>query len=627
MRTQRILRDRIVSMVDRRWEGGLTLAFGGPGMGKSTLVQQAMTENRTLGRGHECLVRCGRGWDAAQLGLGIERALPRNERPPFDHRLLGDAGETVRIAEFFWTLAPQHVGLIIDDVHELDDSGIDYLLDISRQMPSNAHLWIVGRDHPRLVARFMTADPMLVIDEQTLLFDDAEVERFADITGLKTTTLDNAAGWPALLALCASAGDAVANVYLYDSVLAGLSHRQQGDLALAAALGEVDSTLVPEILQGPVGELVAIPLVDALPGGGVSVHELWRDPTAGLIDSQRLDDATRLAASHAEHVGDIDRAASILHQRGLAADARRLMVRDIGAGADRVPLDRIQRWLGLATSPTDGLLRQTLQLIRSGLIEGTIDPERLSALSERCRRAEEFDLEAVLAQVRFAVAWSADDVEACMSIADRLMDLDVPEIMSASQARATKDITVARAELDHERVIERIQTARRELGDVPGLDWNLPLELETLVRLGRPFNALARLEELDEQVATRKVRSVTYGLTYWFCGRPTEAISAIDSLLELPGRFRGIEYSWRSTGQFFRAWSRHGAPEPVRTDRDRSWTNGDAGPASPDASAYAAGSSPGAYAPSAYSQVCHAFSRSQSSSWDGITPSPRKPAV
>lgn len=580
MDRQRILRHRLVSLVDQRWQGGLTLTVGGPGMGKSTLVNQAMTESEMLARGQEWLIRCGRGWDAAQLEVGFRRSIPGLEE--VDAR---------RLVELLWTHAPHGIGLVVDDAHELDDSGIDMLVEIRRQLPSNAHLWVIGRDLPRFVARFMTADPVLVINEEALLFDDPELSAFASVSQLKPSTLANAGGWPALLALCASAGDAVASAYLYDSVLAGLSQQQQGDLAVAAALGEIDAALTGRVLRGTATSLAAVPLVDLLPGGGIAVHELWRDPTSGLVDRERLDDAARLTAAHAERLGDVDHAASVLHHGALHDDARRLMIRHIAAGADRVPLDRVQRWLGLATAPTDGLLRQTLQLLRSGLVDGTIDPQRLESLSDRCRLAGEFDLEALVAQMRFAIAWSADDVDACQAIADRLIELDIAHIMSSSQARAMKEITTARASLDHVAVIERIRAARAEHGDVPGLDWNLPLELETLIRLGRPHAALARLEGLDEQHAAQKVRSVTYGLTYWFCGRPLEAIRAIDSLLELPGRFRGIDYSWRSTSEFFRAWSLHGSGDAADLVEQRA---GDLG-------SMTAGARP----LSAYSQVCH----------------------
>lgn len=87
MRTHRILRDRLVSLVDRRWDGGLTLTISGPGMGKSTLVQQAMSESRTLGRGQEWLVRCGRGWgwgaDQLEIGLGLGRSVSRPTNSQF----------------------------------------------------------------------------------------------------------------------------------------------------------------------------------------------------------------------------------------------------------------------------------------------------------------------------------------------------------------------------------------------------------------------------------------------------------------------------------------------------------------------------------------------------------------
>ncbi len=543
MQPHRILRERLVTAADHRWSGGLTVSFGGPGMGKSTLIRQAMAESHTLGRGNEWLIRVVPDADAAALLTALHRELELR---------VGPSPEA--IAEYLWAQAPRRVGLIIDDAHELDDSGFDLLLELGGRLPTNAHLWVSTRDRPRVVARLLAASPVLSINEDELRFDDDEVSTFARAEGLVAADLQSAGGWPAVLALSVSAGPSVTSGYLYETVLAGLSRRQQGDLAVAAALGELDPEIAGRVLEGPAADLTVIPLVDVARDGTIVVHDLWRSPTAELIDPDRRNSAVRAAAQHAERRADIDRAVSMLHGNGLTADARRVMVAHIAAGADRVPLERIERWLTLAAEPGDGLLRQTLQLVRGGLVEGTIGPDRLEALSEQCQRSGELDLEAVLAEVRFAIAWSADAADECVAIANRLIELNDAGIEHASHARATREITAARAALDNERVIALIRAARIELGDLPGLDWNLPLELETLVRLGRPIEALARLESIDERLAAAKTRSVTYALTYWFCGRADDALASLDHQLSLAGRFSGIEHSWRITSDLFRSW-------------------------------------------------------------------------
>ena len=552
MKAARLLRDRLVTSIDDRWGGGLFVVSGGPGMGKSTLLQQAIIESSTLGRGTEWLVRCRPGWGANLLHEALFGAAQPEIAGEADSRSIEDL---ISIAvEFLWAKAPDRVGFIIDDSHELDHSGLGYIASLAEQLPANAHLLASTRPHAGVMASLMMADPAMVINDEALLFDNDEISDFAARIGVGADDLRSAGGWPAVLALTASAGADVAGAYLYESVLAGLSRRQQGDLAIAASLGELDAAAARSVLECRTSELAGVPLVDVAVDGAISVHDLWQEPMAGIIDRERLSAAARTVALGAASTGEIDRAVSTLMTNGLGSDARALMVEHIADGPDRVPVVRIDRWLALLTSPEHALLRETLVLLRGGLVAGSLEPDQLDRLSQRCRGAGETDLEALVAEVRFAVAWSADDVPLCLEIADRMIELFDGGAAMLAHAPYSRAFTEARWLGDHEKVIDLIRDGRRSLGDRMGPVWGVSLELETLARLGRPLEGLALLESIDQAQIASMPRSVTFGLTYWFSGRPDDAIDALESLLVPTGQFHGIEQSWLTTAELFRAW-------------------------------------------------------------------------
>lgn len=530
-------------MADERWKGGLGLVFGGPGLGKSTLVRQAMEQSAALGRGEEVLVRSRPDWTASALEDALFAALGVDRK--------GAADNAESLVEYLWSRAPTRVGIVLDDFHVLDESAVEYALRLRALLPLNAHLLVASRENPQLTARLVTADPLFVIDAGDLLFTSEEVASFASETGAELGALERAGGWPAVLALTASAGSDVAGAYLYQSVLSGLSDEQQSDLTIAAHLGEVDVDLARRVLSGAPSALGRIPLVD-VNASGVIVHDLWREQVSGMVEPDVIGRAVRIAADAAVEARDVDRAVSLLLSNGLDAEARRVILAYVVTAPDRVPIDRVERWLRMLTSIEHALLRQVLQLLREGLVAGGLANLELDDITRRCRSAGELDLEAMLVELRFSAAWSADDVELCIDLADRLAQLNDEGVQLAAHAPFMLRITAARAAGDNTKVIELIGQTRQEIGDQLGIEWNVPLELETLVALGRPFEALHRMESSLHALSERNVRSVAYALTYWFAGKPGEAIASLEEQLAEPGRFRGIERSWRATLALFR---------------------------------------------------------------------------
>lgn len=552
-----LLRERAVALLDERWDGGLVVIVGGPGLGKSTLLDQARVESATLGRGVEFVVRGRPGWTSASLHKALLREISEHvgsTMPTTDGTEYSDGTDPTVITERLWALAPQRVGLIVDDLHALEESGLTYLLELRVGLPTNAHLVVATRETAHLSAMLMTADPTIVLDDGDLLFDAHELEQFAHATGVDVQRLHRAGGWPAVLALTASVGSDVADAYLYQKVLGELTETQQGDLAIASFIGGLDATAALAVLEGRTSDYVSIPLVELPASGGIVVHDLWSEALEGAVKPERLAEAVRTAASLAEQSGDVERAVALLTKAGLHHDVRGAMVRHLVKGPDRIPVTLLDRWLREIRNPEQALLRRLLQQLRKGLIHGAIDTIEFAALRDRFHKANELDLEAIALEIFFAAAWSADDVNRCLEIAERLIELHDAGVEVAAHAPFTLAITSARSEGDSERVLELIAEMRDRSATEPGVDRMLTLELETLVSLGRPFVALGRLEELESLMSERKLRSVTYGLTYWFCGMADEAIASLDGLLDQQGRFVGIERSWLATSDMFRSW-------------------------------------------------------------------------
>ena len=103
--TTTLLRGRLVALLRQRFEQRLVVIQAGAGFGKSTLLAQAVRENRL-----------------EQLGIDVVLRVVESDRDPA--QLLGDLGTALglsdgdvtvdRLADAVWGRAPEAVALVVD---------------------------------------------------------------------------------------------------------------------------------------------------------------------------------------------------------------------------------------------------------------------------------------------------------------------------------------------------------------------------------------------------------------------------------------------------------------------------------------------------------------------------------
>lgn len=187
-----VLRRRLVGLLRGRFDRRLTVIEGGAGFGKSTLLSQAVHENRIEHLGVDALLRVVESdQDPDQLIEGLGDALG----------VSGPDLTVERLADAVWAKAPDSVAVMVDDVHRLADVRVawDVLEQLLERLPSNGHLVVSGRLHPCLpVARLLSQDEAIVVTEDDLAFTDEELMAVAE---LRAVPPDLAAKLPRWLAL------------------------------------------------------------------------------------------------------------------------------------------------------------------------------------------------------------------------------------------------------------------------------------------------------------------------------------------------------------------------------------------------------------------------------------------
>ena len=219
--TTTLLRGRLVALLRQRFEQRLVVIQAGAGFGKSTLLAQAVRENRL-----------------EQLGIDVVLRVVQSDRDPA--QLLGDLGTALglsdgdvtvdRLADAVWGRAPEAVALVVDDAHRLEDAEAAWqvLRDLLERLPSNGHLVVSGRRPPRLpTARLLSRDEAIVLGERDLAFDDDELAEMAALRSIPEELAAELPRWPALVTLTGAVGRSASIDYLWDEVLRRLDDERR----------------------------------------------------------------------------------------------------------------------------------------------------------------------------------------------------------------------------------------------------------------------------------------------------------------------------------------------------------------------------------------------------------------
>ena len=482
-----LLRGRLVGVVRDRFERRLTVIEAGAGFGKSTLLAQAVQENRIEQLGTDVLLRVEEtDRDPVQLlgGLGAALGVTAGE-PTVEH-----------LVDAVWARAPEAVALIIDDAHRLADADAawDVLRELLDRLPSNGHLVVSGRQAPRLpIARLLSQGDAVVVGEADLAFDDEELTAVAGLNGIAAELVAELPRWPALVTLVGAAGRTASVDYLWDEVLGSLPEERRRLLALAAPFGEVDD----DLLRALGGEITAatlvdgMPLIDATDEGSFRLHDLWVDALAGAVDAGARRDGLRAGGTRLLQRGEMGRAAeafSLAEDEHGLAEVLRAMARRPTIAADLPTAHRVHRLLPSSMQGHPGEL----------YLEAT----RFFATDERHA--------AVIFEQAAEAALAIGDVELELLAWWRIVQIanldtaDVQTLPARVAALAAADHPLGRA------IESFVESSRRQ-------------------RAGDSNGALAALRGLDGFAPDQ--RSISLALRYVDLGRPEALNVSLDEVL------------------------------------------------------------------------------------------------
>ena len=294
-----LTRPRLLRALLQRWDHRVTAVVGGPGLGKTTLMTQAIAENRLAPRGDDIWL----GVEAADadgdtLARDVAAALARRSPiagPGVDDTEPSGAGPRTRaaedtvpdsgadaVADAMWRRAPTPVCIVFDDVHAVPPTspGAAWLAALADALPANGHLVFAGRTAPPIpLARWTTHGALLELSEDELRFTDEELEAFAAARGVEPDRLAGTGGWAAMAELAASVDGQRTGDYVWEEVLEPLGAERRHVLAVVSDLGGADDALATDVLGHQVvvaDALDGVPLVAGSGDGWRVPHALWR---------------------------------------------------------------------------------------------------------------------------------------------------------------------------------------------------------------------------------------------------------------------------------------------------------------------------------------------------------------
>ena len=429
-----LTRPRLLRILLGRWEHRVTSVVGGPGLGKTTLLAQAVAENRLAPRGEDVWIGLEPG-DADGVVLARDvmaavRAEGRDRAAGMARDTTGEAPDPAAVADAVWRRAPTAVCILVDDVHWLapDSPGASWLSALIDALPATGHVVLAGRWSPAVpLARLTTQGAMLGLAEDDLRFTDDELAGFAARRGIAIGRLDDTGGWPAMAELAASVGQDLAGDYLWEEVLEPLGPGRRRVLAVLSDLGGADEGLAAAALGAPVDlvrVLDGVPLVAHGADGWRVPHPLWHGvPALTLANDERVS-VRRRAIDHlvAEH--RYNEALTLAREVGLI-DVMPGILRAACIGPHRPSGRQLDRWLAdLPEAVRDTAGAALAAGVKAALLAPADATDPLQRAIRRCREAGdpigELGAIALLGQV----AWWRADLGLLAGLLPRVVELE-----------------------------------------------------------------------------------------------------------------------------------------------------------------------------------------------------------
>jgi LuxR family maltose regulon positive regulatory protein len=521
----------------------VTTVVGGPGLGKTTLLAQAVNENRLAPRGEDVwmglekgdahgdmLTRdvmaalSGEGDRAAGIVPGTPRAAP----------------DPAAVADATWRRSPTELCLVVDDVHWLapGSPGVTWLTALVDVLPANGHVLLAGRWSPAVpLARLATQGAVLKLTEDDLRFSEDELAEFAVLRGIALERFGETGGWPAMAELVASVGRDLTGDYLWEEILDPLGPERRRVLAVLCDLGGADDRLASAALGAPVDlvrVLDGVPLVATGAGGWRVPHPLWNGvPSLTLTDDERVS-TRRRAVDHlvAEH--RYDEAVTLAREAGQIDVVPRIL-RTACIGPHQPSGRQLARWLD---SLPEGVRDTAGVALANGVRAAVLTPgeatEPLQTAIRRCHEAGDRDGELGSLALLGEVAWWQGDVGVLAGVLPRIVELAAEGLPLARAVASLGQAVVADIVGGDDDVLAHLDGIEPAVLDDAWEAMAGWLRATTLAGGGRAEEAIAVIDAIPVvadpalQVAVEGVRLQAR----WALGHVDEVIVALPSLMD-----------------------------------------------------------------------------------------------
>jgi DNA-binding SARP family transcriptional activator/RecA/RadA recombinase len=442
-----LTRPRLLRSLTGRWQHRVTAVTGGPGLGKTTLLAQAIAENQLAPRGLDVWVGVdrhdadadrlarvvaaalsGRPGYGTPLGLTAAAAVGALATPPgrIDEALA--APDAASVADAMWQRSPTETCLVLDDVHLLPagSSGAAWLADLLHMLPANGHIVFASRTEPPVpLGRYRALGAVLCLTEDDLRFDHDELSDFAGARGIDLRRFAGTGGWPAMAELTASVERNVTGTYLWEEVLEPLGGLRRHVLAVLCDLGGADDELASEAVGTPVElarDLAGVPLVARDDDGWHVPHALWRTAPRIALGSAEAADIRSRAIHNLARRGRFDAAFHLVESAGLWDEAPAVLRAACLAGER--PSRQLGRWL--AASP-EHVRTGSAGRLAAGLYAASTTPEQavapLQTAAALLQAEDDPDAELVAIAHIGRMAWWWQDLNILLELSPRVFEL------------------------------------------------------------------------------------------------------------------------------------------------------------------------------------------------------------
>lgn len=339
------VRDRLVQLLERRWDHPVVAVVAGPGFGKSTVLSQAVAANALAPRGEDRWLQCEPA-DAvgSHFAAGIARAVGFEDEA-LRHDIDAILDGVLEHVERTWPLG---LALFLEDVHHTAGPSLELLRRLVREAPSGLHLVASSRDPIPGLARLRSHGRLTEIGEAELRLTADEQRELAERHGVAPEDLRDGAGWPALCTLLAMGGGASGPTF--ELVAQTLAPEVRRSWAEVVATGGGPPGAIVAAQSRPIApvELIrGLPLVARHADGAVVPHQLWERILDGVLDDDGAAAARRRVAEWMIAHGDVEGAAPLAAASGDRALFRAVLGRACSRGYAGPARDVLRSWLDL----------------------------------------------------------------------------------------------------------------------------------------------------------------------------------------------------------------------------------------------------------------------------------------